>query len=751
MSCGCELSAWPPVNRVADGDVVEIDLAIEGIDCAACIPAVERALSAVQGVLNARLNFTRRRARVAFDPKAANPELLVEALKAAGYRAKRFAVGDAEAAQEAQARYLLRCLAVAGFGAMNIMLLSVSVWAGAGQGGADETRDFFHWLSALIAIPVCAYAGRPFFDSALRALFAGRTNMDVPISIGVVLALAMSLVETARHAEHAYFDGATMLMFFLLCGRYLDQAMRRKTRAIVGNLAALKAQDARRLDEDGGVVTVPASQVGPGDRVLVRPGERAPVDGVVLAGASLIDESMLTGETAPRRVGPGDTVYAGTLGLDGELTLKCVAGSGDTLADEIDRLVERACDMKTPRALLADRVARYYAPVVHTAAALTFCSWMIAGASAHDALVAAIAVLIITCPCALGLAAPVVQVVAAGALFRSGVLLSNADALERLAEVDMVVFDKTGTLTLPEPRVANAAEIPAALLENAARLALSSRHPLAMAVAREALAREPFSNVREVAGEGVEAELDGRPLRLGRAAFCGMRESPLEFDLNGLSTIYTSYDGQSARVLVRQSLRVDAAAVVTGLNKMGLKASILSGDREAAVEQVARELGIVDWRGGLRPDDKIRALEEYAAKGARTLMIGDGLNDAPALAAAHASLSPACATDLAQARADAVFLGERLAPVGRAVEIAALARRLTRQNLALAIGYNAIAVPLAMTGHATPLLAAAAMSFSSILVCLNALRARGGRTNAVWKGGFMNMGIGGARQAEAAP
>ena len=325
----------------------------------------------------------------------------------------------AEQEEAAEARRLLRCLAVAGFAAMNIMLLSVSVWSGNVTDITPETRDFFHWASALIALPAAAYAGRPFFTSAWQALRARSLNMNVPISLGVILALGMSVVETANHAEHAYYDSAIMLLFFLLVGRTLDHAMRRKTRAIAGNLAALKGETAHRFVGDE-LVSVPVAALKVGDRVLVKPGERVPADGVVLAGGSEIDESMITGETARRKITAGATVYAGSMNDAGALTIRVTTPGGATLIDEIERLLEKAASAKSRVMRLADRAARVYAPVVHLTAALTAAGWLIAGASIHDAVVTAIAVLIITCPCALALAIPAVQVVASGALFRCG-------------------------------------------------------------------------------------------------------------------------------------------------------------------------------------------------------------------------------------------------------------------------------------------------------------------------------------------
>ncbi|MFN3655830.1 MAG: heavy metal translocating P-type ATPase [Pseudolabrys sp.] len=700
-----------------------MELAVEGVTCAACINRIEGAVKRLDGVKEARLNYTNRRLHVAWTDGALEPAQILTALETQGYHGHPFVPLRAEQEEAAEARRLTRCLAVAGFAAMNVMLLSVSVWSGNVTDITPETRDFFHWASALIALPAAAYAGQPFFASAWRALKARALNMDVPISLGVILALGMSVVETANHAEHAYFDSALMLLFFLLTGRALDHAMRRKTRAVAGNLAALRADTAHRFAGDE-VVSVPVAAVKAGDKLLVRPGERVPADGVVQTGNSEIDESLITGETARRAITAGATVYAGSMNYSGTLTVLVTAAGGAALIDEIERLLEKAASAKSRAMRLADRASRVYAPVVHVTAALTLAGWLIAGASAHDAIIIAIAVLIITCPCALALAIPAVQVVASGAMFRANIILNTGDAIERLAEADTVVFDKTGTLTLPEPRVVNADALDVELVQKAARLALSSRHPLAVALSREATLRAPYDGAVEEPGQGVRAVVDGLEARLGSAAFCGLTHA--DKDAN-TSQIYFSYGRQSAAIAINQSLRPDAARVVEALRARGLELMILSGDRDAAVAPVAVALGIADWQGGLKPAAKIARIEALKAKGRRVLMVGDGLNDAPALAAAHVSLSPISAADVTQAQADAVFLGERLQPVADAVAIAARARRLMSENLWLAALYNLIAVPIAIAGLVTPLIAALAMSGSSLLVTLNALRARSSR------------------------
>ena len=712
--------------RDAGAGLSHIDLAVEGVHCAGCMSKIERGLSAIPDVTLARVNLTDSRVALEWRVGALDPARFIERLAELGYKAYPFETVRAEAVEAEQAGFLLRCLGVAAFAAMNVMMLSVPVWSGNVTDMIPEQRDFFHWLSALIALPAAAYSAQPFFISAFRALRARRTNMDVPISIGIALALSMSVVETFHHAEHAYFDAALMLITFLVAGRYLDQNMRRRTRAFAGNLAALKAETATKFVGADEICEVPIAAVEAGDIVLLRPGERSAVDGTVIEGKSKIDQSLITGETLPAKAGPGTAVYAGTLNLSGALRVRVSAAAEGTLLAEIARLLENAVQARSRYLQLADRASRLYAPVVHATALLTMIGWVAFGASWHDAIITAIAVLIITCPCALGLAIPAVQTIVSGALFRSGVLLNSGDAVERLAGVDRVVFDKTGTLTLPELDVANAESIPQDVFDLAGRLALASHHPVAAAVARAARAKSPLPGAEEISGQGVRGFVDGLEVKLGRPSFCGAEE--LANDIlcrDPEASVVAFRHGEACHVFaVRQRLRPDAVAAIAALQQSGIEVEILSGDREPAVRHAAQLLGVHEWRAGVTPADKIARIDELTRQGFKVMMVGDGMNDAPALAAAHVSMSPVTATHLSQATADLVFLGERLAPVVAAIDFSRKALRLMRQNLWLAAGYNLLAVPLAIAGLATPLVAAAAMSGSSLLVILNALRAR---------------------------
>ncbi|WP_315799029.1 cation-translocating P-type ATPase [Bradyrhizobium sp. SZCCHNRI3043] len=713
-----------------------IDLAVEGVSCAGCMAKIERGLSALPDVTLARVNLTDRRVALEWKQGTLDPAKFIDRLAELGYKAYPFEKASAEATEAEESRFLLRCLGVAAFATMNVMMLSIPVWSGNVSDMLPEQRDFFHWLSAVIALPAAAYAGQPFFRSAWRALKTGNVNMDVPICIGVILALGMSIVETFHHAEHAYFDAAIMLLTFLLVGRYLDQNMRRKTRAVAGNLAALKAETATKFIGTDEISEVPVAAVRAGDLVLLRPGERCAVDGVVVEGRSEIDQSLITGETLYVPAEQGTAVYAGSLNISGTLRVRVSAAAEGTLLAEITRLLDNALQARSRYMRLADRASRLYAPVVHATAALTVLGWVLMGASWHDAIVTGIAVLIITCPCALGLAIPTVQTVASGAMFKSGVLLNAGDAIERLAEADHVIFDKTGTLTLPELEVVNAADIPADVFALAGQLALSSHHPVAAAVAQAANARSPLMGAVEEPGQGVRAVVDGVGIRLGRPAFCGAEALVAQTSSVDPEASVVAFSRGDSKYLfsVRQGLRPDAAKIVAGLQRRGIKVEILSGDREAAVAAAAMALGISEWRAGVTPADKIARIEELKRAGVKVMMVGDGMNDAPSLAAAHVSMSPISAAHLSQATADLVFLGRPLAPVLAAIDYARKALHLMRQNLWLAVGYNVLAVPLAISGVVTPLIAAAAMSGSSIIVMLNALRARKVAGEAVsWK------------------
>ncbi len=723
--------------RRAPSGLDTIELMVSGAKCAGCIAKIETGLKQMPGVEEARLNLSTQRLRVGWRPGASDPASIVQRLTALGYGAAPFDPETAQAAVDEEGRRLLRYLAVAGFAAMNIMMFSVPVWSGQDEMG-EGTRTLLHWISALIAVPASLYAAQPFFRSAFRALRARRANMDVPISLAVFLTLGTSVAETLQQGKHAYFDGITMLLFFLLIGRYLDHRLRERARTAARELLALQATTAARIGTDGHAKAVAAREVAPGDRLLLAPGERAPVDCVIEQGVSDLDLSMLTGETLPQTAGPGQRVAAGSINLSQALIVCAAARADRSAVAELARLIETGEQSRATFVRLADRAAALYVPVVHTLAALTFTGWMLAPLIARalgfdmveigvrGALMNAVAVLIITCPCALGLAVPAVQVVATGRLFKRGVLLKSGDALERLAQADTVIFDKTGTLTLGKPRLHSAPD--PVVLQAAASLARASHHPLSRAVAEAAGAGAMADTVRETPGEGVEGVLNGRRARLGRRLFA----APEAVDAaDGAPELWFAIEGAApVRLVFADALRVDAADVVRALGDRGMAVELLSGDRPLAVAAAARAAGIERWRGGVSPADKTARLAELRAQGKRTLMVGDGLNDAAALAGAHVSASPGSALDVSQAASDIVIQGARLMPLVEAIDIAKAARARALESLRFSALYNLIAAPAAAFGLLTPLIAALAMSSSSLIVTLNALRLQLGKAAA---------------------
>ncbi len=703
-------------SRTVEEGLRQTDLSVPAIHCGGCIQKIEKTLSELPGIEQARVNLSTKRVSIRWRA-ATTPPPFVEALSRIGYGAHLY--DTAHDGKDKIQGELVRALAVAGFAASNIMLLSVSIWSGA----EPATRDLFHWLSALIAFPALAYSGRIFFRSAWQALRHGQTNMDVPISIGVLLAFGLSLYETIHHGPHAYFDAAISLLFFLLIGRTLDHVVRERARTAVRGLANLAARGALVVATDGSRDYLPVEKIEPGMTILLAAGERVPVDALVLKGRSEIDSSLVSGESLPQPAQEGAMLQAGTLNLTGPLTIVATAAATNSFLAEMVRMMEAAESGRSVYRRIADRAARLYAPVVHLTAFLTFIGWMFVEGDVHRALTIAIAVLIITCPCALGLAVPMVQIVAARRLFERGIMIKDGGALERLAEIDTIVFDKTGTLTMGEPKLAKTTA-DTETLALAAAMAAHSRHPYSRALAasgKQLAGRFEITAISEHAGAGLEAEINGRTYRLGRPewAMPGAERETAE------TRVMLACGGeQLASFDFDDALRPDTFEAIATLKARGLTIEVLSGDRAAPVEALALQLDLPHV-AHVSPGEKTTHVAAIAAAGHKVLMVGDGLNDAPALVAAHVSMAPASAADINRNAADLVFLRDSLLAVPQAIEVARRARQLVRQNLALAVGYNLIAVPLAVLGGVTPLVAAIAMSGSSLIVVANALRLGG--------------------------
>jgi len=694
-------------RKSADGDII---LSLPGIHCAGCIGTVERSLKATKGVQDARVNLSRKRVTITAKGMQADP--LIDVLAQAGYEAHALDAPMLSTVDaDAKGRMLLIRLGVAGFAMMNVMLFSVAVWSGA----ALATQQMFHWLSALIAVPALFFSAQVFFQNAWVALRVGRLNMDVPISLAIILAAGLSVYETSIGGEAVYFDAALSLTFFLLIGRYLDHRTRIAARSAAQELSALASPNALRLNGDIHE-TVPLTELQVGDLIRVLVGMRVPVDGEITNGTSDTDRSFLTGESLPVRVQQGSVIAAGEVNLTGPFTLKVSQVGEDTTLARMARLVENAEGARNKYTALADRAAQIYAPAVHLLALITFLGWLFLSSDVGLALNIAISVLIITCPCALGLAVPAVMTTATGRLFRRGLLVKNGTALERLAEVDAVVFDKTGTLTEGHAKI-NTDAMDAVSLSVLAALARASHHPVSRAIAAAlpaSILPAELTDVTEHSGKGIAAKWKGQTIRLGRDDWVGATSSPA----------IRIGDTLAVPLTFSETLRDGAADAVKRLQERGIPVYIFSGDTEDAVAGLARKLGVMQARARMQPNDKLNEIKAMSDTGAKVLMIGDGLNDTAALAQAYASISPASALDASRAASDIVLLGRSLAEIPNAIATAKSARKRVIENFSIAAGYNFIAVPVAILGYASPLAAAIAMSASSITVLLNALRVR---------------------------
>ena len=680
---------------------------VEGIHCVGCIPTVESTVQALDENAEARLNVTTSILNLKWQGDPSFAEEAVQALETAGYKIRPVIQEN----ENKELKFLILCMGVAGFAMGNVMLISVGLWITDAETMGESMRIFLHWVSALIAVPTLLFSGRPFYQSAWSAISHGRTNMDIPITVGLVLTVAMSFFETLTHGEHVYFDSAVMLMFFLLVGRVLDMKTKSSASESARSLQGLLDGFARVLDK-GKVKSVPLTQVEKGATVRVPMGERFPLDGELLCDAMQVDTSVVTGESVPQIFKAGEKVYGGMLNLGDSVTYKISHAYDEGVLHHMAELVSNSSTVRSRYTRLADKVSRAYTPVVHFLALLAFVFWMGVGAIWQDALLIGVTVLIITCPCALGLSVPVVHVRAIGRLMKKGIFMKQGDALERLSHVDTILFDKTGTLTVPTLD----ADIKKDKLSLLASVASHSRHPLSNAIVRafhgDLLEVE---SVSETAGQGVKGQVGGIAVKLGQAGFVGA-VAP--------ATGMWAKIGDDVPFQLRfsEGLLPDVKEQVEFLKGKGYRLALVTGDGAEPAEKVAGELGLDDVHSQQTPTDKVDVLKRYQEGGAHVLMVGDGLNDAAVLSHAHASLAPATASDLARTQADGVYVSEGIAAVAETLRIASGSQKLIRQNIGLSIVYNVVAVPIAFAGFITPLIAALSMSASSLVVTLNALR-----------------------------
>jgi Cu2+-exporting ATPase len=714
------------------GERWESYLAIEGMHCAACSLTVEETLQYLPGVECVQVNGASAIARIVWSPQRGRPSQWLSALRRAGYDG--LPAGDmlSAAPRLHQQRMLLWRWLVAGFCMMQVMMYTVPVYVAAPGEMSADMAGLLRWASWLLTLPVLLFASGPFFASAWRDLRGRRVGMDVPVALGILIAFGASTGSTfdpqGPLGDAVWYDSVTMFVFFLLSGRLLEQRLRNRTAGALEALMRRLPNMAQRECKDGSFETVAVRQLHAGDRVRVRPGEILPADGEVLSGESRLDEALLTGESEPVSRGSGQQVVAGSHNLTGTLVIKVERTGAQTRFSAIVALMERACVDKPAIARLADRAARPFLLAVLLAAGAAAWWWWPQGPA--QAVGIAVAVLIVTCPCALSLATPAATLASAGALARRGVLVQRLEALEAGACVDTVVFDKTGTLTqdlMSVSSVRTRAGVHASeAFGLAAALASHSLHPAARALtATGGVVPASATRVQEITGMGVQGRVaagDGsqpRHLRLGSAAFCGVAAC----DGSDLTEVHLAdSQGWLASFELEESLRPGAPQALRALAAMGLQAQLLSGDKLHAVRRLAARAGIRDSWGAQSPEAKLAHVQRQQAQGRRVVMVGDGMNDGPVLARADVSIAMGQGVPVAQARADFVILGDQLDRVPLLLRQARRTRRVVRQNLLWAAGYNAVCVPLALMGQLPPWLAGLGMAASSLFVVLNAAR-----------------------------
>ena len=717
---------------------------IEGMHCAACAWLIENSLRRIDGVTLVEVNPSSARAALRFDPDRISLGRVLQGIHTLGYVPHPLSLGSGDGDGSAERRNALKRLAVAGFGMMQVMTYAVSLYAGALQGIAPNLEQLLRFVSLLVATPVVLYAAQPFFIGAGRALRAGTLSMDVPVALSIGAAYLWSVAATLRGSGTVYFDSAVMFTFFLLLARFIEMTLRHRSGMTHDAMTRLLPDSVMRLTDAGAERVIPEELIA-GDRVRVLAGERIAADGVVLCGRTEVDEALLTGESAPKTRETGDSLIAGTVNLSGVIEMRVTRVGQDSTLAAVARLLERAQAARPPIAAVADRAAAWFVAAVLLVAALVAVYWLRVDVARAFPIV--LAVLVVTCPCALSLATPAALAAGTARLARSGLLVARTRGLELLGKVDCVVFDKTGTLTQGQPQLEKVRLLDSGAgrdhcLRLAASLERHSGHPIARAFAN--LPELPASCVRDVkinSGEGIEASVNGETYRIGRAAFvleiCDAAAAPgqsLEAAPGAASpraaallpartrVVLGSRNGLLAEFLLADAIRPDARATLARLQEMGLEVVIASGDRSEVVAEVAQRLGGLAHHHDLRAEDKLALVRSLQQRGRIVAMVGDGVNDAPVLAGANVSIAIGGGSELAKVSADMVLLGTALAPLGTGIKTARRTLAIIRQNMTWAVLYNALAVPIAATGWLPPWAAALGMSASSLLVTLNAMR-----------------------------
>ena len=712
----------------AEENLKEVSLIIEGIVCAACIWLNEQYLRGLPGVVSVQINYSTHRAQIRWHDDEIQLSGILEAISRIGYLAHPYDPATQQQLYENQRKDLIRRIGIAGLFGMQAMMFALALYGGDWWGISDSFHSFFRWISLLVTLPIIGYSARPFYRGAWKDLSVWRAGMDVPIVLGLSLAFAASAWNTWTGKHDVYFDSVAMFVFLVLSVRLFELSARKKAAEKIESMTNLTPTMTRRIAADGEIEMIPTVELEPSDRFLVKPGELIPTDGVLLSPLALVDEALLTGEQLPLHKSAGDVLVGGSYNLEQPVELKVHRLGQDTVLSGIKRLIEQAQGFKPEVAKLADKVASVFVGAILllvTGAGIYW--WQV---DPERLLPVVVATLVVTCPCALSLATPASLSSAIGALTRNGMLVANSQAMEVMPRIDTVVFDKTGTLTsgtlsLVEQVDSNPVEQQRNRLI-AHSLELHSEHPVARALV---LADTPAFEVQgrlNSPGAGIQGIIDGEMHYLGNAEFVSQHAPlPEQSESDALQIVYLVREGQwLASFSFSDPLKPDARQTIETLQKHGIEVRILSGDRKAYVATIARQLGVEHFDAEQLPDDKLRCLKALQKEGRRVAMAGDGINDAPVLAAADLSISLSLGTDLARASADLVINGALLQPVSNALLITRKMMRIIRQNFAWAIGYNIVAVPFSLAGLIPPWLAAIGMSLSSLVVVVNALRLR---------------------------
>jgi Cu2+-exporting ATPase len=713
------------------GETAELNLIVDGIRCASCVWLIEHLLQRVPGIRSARVNFATHRVQVRFDARQVSPADICTQLTKVGYLPRPFSLDELQRSADKEKTSLLLRFGTAAFFSMQLMGFSLALYAGYFQGIDPTTRTLLQVFAAVVTTPVVFYSGSPFLRGAWFSLRNRLPNMDLLIALGSLSAYCYSLYALATGKE-VYFDTAAMIITLILAGRLFENGARRKASAGVDKLLQLAPARALQLQDDGTTVTLDSSQLKIDDLIRVQAGERFPTDGRIVAGATEVDEAAVTGEPLPILREVGSSVPSGALNLTGSIDVKVTAAAADSFVARVANLVEQAQARKAPVQGLADKVATLFIPFVILVALATFALWY----GHPDALMHAITVLVVACPCALGLATPTAVMVATGRAAEAGVLFRGGDILEACAGLSQVAFDKTGTLTSGKPQVVavNAHKgSPEQLLRLAARAAMGSRHPLALGIlaetGRQGLSTPQAAGSRTVPGRGIELQTEEGLLLAGSRRFLSEQGVPLPAPDGATSSeVHIALDKAYQGVLrLADRLRDDAAEVIGRLQQAGFSTLLLTGDHPDTARQIAKQLNIENWQAELTPADKAQAISAGLGRGEKIMMVGDGINDAPALSTATVGCALAGGTDIAVESADLVLIRPDLGKLCFALKLARRSLRIIRQNLLWAFTYNLVAIPLAAVGKLLPVYGAAAMAISSICVVANSLRLKNTR------------------------